>query len=53
MRPGSKSNGTTYWQYVLLNVDDILAIMEKPENFIRNELGSRFTVKEKWIGPPT
>ena len=53
MRPGTNSNGTTYWRYVLLYVDDILAIMEEPEHFIRNELGSRFTVKEKSIGPPT
>ena len=38
MRPGTKSNGTTYWQYVLLYTDYILAIMEEPEKFIRNEM---------------
>ena len=27
--------------------------MEKPENFIRNELGQIFTIKQKSIGPPT
>jgi hypothetical protein len=53
MRAGTKSDGTTYWQYVLLYTDDILAIMEEPENFIRNELGSRFTIKPKSIGSPT
>ena len=53
MRPGTKENGTTYWQYVLLYVDDILAIMEDPEAYIQNELDSRFTVKSKLIGPPT
>jgi hypothetical protein len=53
MRPGTKSDGTTYWQYVLLYTDDILAIMEEPELFIRNELGSRFTIKPKSIGPPS
>ena len=53
MRAGTKADGTTYWQYVLLYVDDILAIMEEPERFIRDELGSRFTIKPKSIGPPT
>ena len=52
MRPGTKDNGTKYWSYVLLYVDDILAIMEDPELFIRDELGKRFTVKEKSIGLP-
>ena len=28
MRPGTKSNGTAYWQYGLLYTDDILVIME-------------------------
>ena len=53
MRPGTKSDGTAYWQYVLLYTDDILAIMESPEQFLRTELGSYFTIKEKSIGPPT
>ena len=53
IRPGTKSDGTTYWQYVLLYTDDILAIMEEPEKFLREELGQRFTLKEKSIGPPT
>ena len=53
MRPGTKDDGTTYWQYVLLYVDDILAIMEEPKKFIISELGSRFTIKPKSIGPPT
>lgn len=52
-RPASKSDGTDYYQYVLLYTDDILAIMEKPEDFIRNELGSRFVVKPNSIGKPT
>ena len=53
MRPGTKSDGTKYWQYVLLYTDDILAIMESPEKFIRQEIGSYFTIKEKSIGAPT
>ena len=53
LREGTRSDGTEYWQYVLLYVDDILAIMEAPETFIRRELGIRFTVKPSSIGPPT
>jgi hypothetical protein len=52
-RPGTRDDGTKYWQYALLYVDDILAIMEEPEKFLREELGVRFTIKEKSIGPPT
>jgi hypothetical protein len=52
-RPGTRSDGTEYWQYALLYTDDILAIMEEPEKFLREELGVRFTIKEKSIGPPT
>ena len=53
MRPGTKADGSAYWQYVLLYTDDILAIMEEPEKYIREELGTYFTIKEKSIGPPT
>ena len=53
LRLGTKANGTTYWQYILLSTDDILAIMGEPEKFIQEVLGSRFIVKEKSIGPPT
>ncbi len=53
MRPGIKDDGSKYWQYVLLYTDDILCIMENPDKFLRNEIGTRFTLKEKSIGPPT
>ncbi len=53
-RSATKANGTDYYQYVLLYTDDILAIMEEPERFLREELGRRFTLKdEKSIEPPT
>ena len=52
LRPALKANGVEYYQYVLLYTDDILAIMEEPERFLREELGKRFTLKEKSIGPP-
>jgi hypothetical protein len=53
IRPGVKADGLTYRQYVLLYTDDILAIMEEPEKFIREELGHYFKIKENSIGPPT
>ena len=53
IRPATKDNGTDYYQYVLLYTDDILAIMEHPETFIRDELARKFVVKEKSIGKPT
>ena len=53
LRPGTKPDGTEYWQYVLLYVDDIIAIMETPEKFIRDELGACFTIKENSIGKPS
>ena len=37
----------------MLYTDDILAIMEEPEEFIRKELATYFTIKEKSIEPPT
>ena len=52
-RASQKPGGTKYYQYVLLYTDDILAIMEEPERFLREELGTCFTLKEKSIGPPT
>ena len=45
--------GSEYWQFVLLYTDDILAIMCDPETFLRTEIGTRFTLKESSIGPPT
>lgn len=53
IRPGTRDDGTEYYQMVLLYTDDILAIMDDPEPFIRDELGKRFTIKEKSIGPPS
>ena len=53
MRAAEKSDGTTYYEYVLLYTDDMLVVSEDPESFIRKEIGEIFTVKEKSIGPPS
>ena len=52
IRPALKSDGVEYYQHVLIYTDDILAIIEEPEKFLREELGKRFTLKEKSIGAP-
>ena len=48
-----KDNSTYYYQTFLLYIDDILAIIQNPENFIRHELGKIFFVKPNSIRPPT
>ena len=52
MREATKSDGSEYWEYVLLYCDDTLAISERGEHVIRNEIGRYFELKEESIGPP-
>ena len=51
MRKGKKDNGQTYWEYMLLYVDDALCISSNGDAPIR-ELGKYFKIKEESIGPP-
>ena len=53
MRPTIKSNGNTYYEYILLYVDDTLVVSENAESILRNELRRYFHLKEESIGPPT
>ncbi len=46
------SNGTEYYEYILLYTDDVLVISENAESVLRKELGRYFELKEKSIGPP-
>ena len=52
MRPAKKSDGSEYYEYILLYTDDALVISENAERVLRDELGRYFTLKEKSIGPP-
>ena len=52
MRPAMKADGSTYYEYILLYVDDALAISERAEHVLRHELGRYFELKEASIGPP-
>ena len=53
MRPAIKSDGNTYYEYILLYVDEALVVSENAESILRNELGRYFHHKEESIGPPT
>ena len=52
MRPLMKSDGSTYYSYILLYVDDVLVIDEDPEVILRSQLGKYFPLKEDSIGEP-
>ena len=53
MRKAIKSDGTPYWEYILLYVDDALVVSENGEKILREELGKYFQLKEESIGPPS
>jgi hypothetical protein len=52
MRPAIKPDGTECYEYILLYVDDALAIGVDAENMLRREIGRYFELKEESIGPP-
>ena len=52
MRTAQADDGSTYYEYVLLYVDDILCISLNLEGIIRNEIGKYFQLKEESIGKP-
>ena len=53
MRPAIKSDGNTYYEYILLYVDDALVVSENAEGILQNELRRYFHLKEESFGPPT
>ena len=53
MRPAEKSDGTTYYEFELLYVDDALVISENAEEILREEIGKYFELKEESIGCPS
>ena len=52
MRPAKRSDGSDYYEYILLYTDDALVVSDNAEQVLRNELGRYFTLKEESIGPP-
>jgi hypothetical protein len=53
MRPARQPDGTACYEYILLYVDDALAIGVDAEKMLREEIGRYFELKEESIGPPT
>ena len=54
MRETTKPNDNTiYWEYVLLYVDDALAVSHRPREVLEKEIGKYWTLKRESIGAPT
>ena len=51
MHPAVKPNGDKYWEYVLCNVNDILAISHDPKTIMK-DLGVYYTLKLGSIKEP-
>ena len=52
MQEAVKAEGTQYWEYVLLYMDDCLVISDNGKKVLRNDIGKYFTLKEISVGPP-
>ena len=52
MRKAKRADNSDYWEYVLLYVDNCLAISEDPESIVRDEIGKYFLMKKASIGVP-
>jgi hypothetical protein len=52
-RPAMKPDGTPYYTYICLYVDDCLCIDVFPEDIIKNEIGKFWTLKKNSVGPPS
>ena len=53
MRAAKRKDNLDYYKYVLLYVDNCLAIGVDPESILRHEIGKYFQLKEESIGEPT
>ena len=47
MQPAQKSDGLTYYEYVLLYTDDTLVISENAEAILSGELGHYFELNQE------
>ena len=46
------TDGTSYWEYVLLYVDDALSVSHNPREVLEKEIGKYWTLKPDSIGAP-
>jgi iron only hydrogenase large subunit-like protein len=52
MRPAKRSDGSDYYEYILLYTDHALVVSDNAEQVLRNELGQYFMMKEESIDSP-
>ena len=52
MRKAQKDDGSPYWEYVLLYVDDALCISMDAKNILENEIGKYFVMKPGSVDVP-
>jgi len=52
MRKAVKLTGETYWEYVFIYTDDVIAMSEDPRKIL-SDMNRHFLLKEDSIGPPT
>ena len=52
MQPAQKGDGSPYYDYVLLCVDDALVVSDNAESILHNKIGKYFELKEASINPP-
>ena len=52
IRELSKADGSKYYEYTQLYVDDLLVVSERAEHVIRTKIGKYFELKEASIGLP-
>jgi hypothetical protein len=53
MRKALKDDGTPYWEYVLLYVDDALCVSMDAKRVLEDQIGKYFLIKPGSVGPPT
>ena len=51
-RPSTKPDGTPYYTYVCLYVDDCICVDVNPRPILTNEIGKHWTLKDSSVAPP-
>ena len=53
MHTSTHANGTKYYKYLILCVDNFLFVSDKPKDILQKEIGIYFELKEESTGPPS
>jgi hypothetical protein len=51
MRTARRQDGSAYYEYLLVYIDDLLALSEQPQA-IMNDVNTYFHLKPESVGPP-